>query len=225
MVLDGAAGPVWANEKRVHTWKTCYGKDYLPMTHRYSLSNPAGEKLWLKWHLNPYVDTHALRHKCTPVNTHTQTSVQSEKCKSDCVKANIYMQVHKYHHILDKKWQTHSHLGTHLQHTPATKLTGYSSPVHFSKCVILLPLFIYTPPIPLSDGGDMCTLLCCHGYHKHPTQKILHRIISGQLRLFALQQTSGLEAFSCQRHKLFLCLQGKRKEGEERREGKEEGGK
>jgi len=52
----------------------------------------------------------------------------------------------------------------------------------------------------------MCALLCCHGYHKHPTQKILHRIISGQLRVFALQQTSGLEAFSCQKHKLFLCL-------------------
>lgn len=97
-------------------------------------------------------------------------------------------------------------------------------PAYFSKCVILSPLFILSPPFLLGDRGDMCTLLCCHGYHKHPTQKILHRITSGQLRLFALQQTSGLEAFSCQRHKLFLCLQGKRARGR-KGEGKEEGRK
>lgn len=69
----------------------------------------------------------------------------------------------------------------------------------------------------------MFTLLGCHGYHKHPTWKILHRITSGQLRLFAIQQTSGLEAFSCQRRKLFLCLQGETtRDGEGQRE---EGGK
>lgn len=48
--------------------------------------------------------------------------------------------------------------------------------------------------------------------------------------MFALQQTSGLEAFSCQGHKLVLCLrgiergggEGKNKRGE-KKEGEEQG--
>lgn len=98
-------------------------------------------------------------------------------------------------------------------HKLPTHTSYWTNRLQLAPCIsvsVLFHCFFSSTPLPFCSvtgrGGGMGTLLCCHGYHKHPTQKILHRIISGQLRLFALLQTSGLEAFSCQRHKLFLCL-------------------
>lgn len=106
-----------------------------------------------------------------------------------------------------------------MRHKRTSKeLTGFSIPA-FSKCVISLHLFIPSPPILLGDGrgGGVCAPYFVAMDTTNTPHRKLHRIISGQLRLFALQQTSGLEAFACQRHKLFLCLQGNEEEGQERR--------
>lgn len=98
-------------------------------------------------------------------------------------------------------------------HKLTTHTSYWTNRLQLAPCVPVSVLFhclFSSTPLPFCSvtggGGVRAPYFVAMDTTNTQDRKILHRIISGQLRLFALLQTSGLEAFSCQRHKLFLCL-------------------
>lgn len=100
----GLHGPI----KRRCTCERLFMAKIMSPWHMHRPSNRAGEcsfgchRTWI--------------HMRVKTQNKIQTSMQLEKCKSDCVKANSYMQVCKYHDTLDKQWHTETHFSSHNTH-------------------------------------------------------------------------------------------------------------